>query len=245
MARIKQLPIRQRYRKALLYISFLLFPLTLYYFSPALILQGGSEGIVNGSFIVFGLMFVAALFLGRLWCGWACPAGALQEFATPINNKPAPGGRFDWIKWIVVWIPWISLIAVLAIPGYAIHLAYVLQLGDGPPWFMIYYIVIALFLGLALIFGRRGGCHYLCWMAPFMIIGRKIRNVFRWPALRLRAASDKCIDCRRCSRECVMGLDVNGLVRDGDMEHAECVLCGSCVDNCPKQVIRYSFSSGK
>ncbi|MFL7809385.1 MAG: 4Fe-4S binding protein, partial [Anaerolineae bacterium] len=74
MPRIKQLPRRQRVRKALLYLSLLLFPATLYYFSPALILQGASEGVVNGSMLVFGLMFVAALFVGRAWCGWACPA---------------------------------------------------------------------------------------------------------------------------------------------------------------------------
>jgi ferredoxin-type protein NapH len=34
-----------------------------------------AKGIVNGSFISFTLMFLSALFLGRLWCGWACPAG--------------------------------------------------------------------------------------------------------------------------------------------------------------------------
>lgn len=78
MVKVKQLPRRQRVRKALLFVSFLLFPVTLYYFSPALILQGASEGVINGSFIVFGLMFLSALSVGRLWCGWACPAGALQ-----------------------------------------------------------------------------------------------------------------------------------------------------------------------
>ncbi|MGC9357108.1 MAG: 4Fe-4S binding protein, partial [Anaerolineae bacterium] len=78
MTKIKQLPTRQRIRKGLLFLSLLLFPITLYYFSPALIIQGASEGVINGSFIVFGLMLLGALFVGRLWCGWACPAGALQ-----------------------------------------------------------------------------------------------------------------------------------------------------------------------
>ena len=250
MTKVKQLPLRQRIRKALLFVSLLLFPLTLYYFSPMLIIQGASEGIINGSFIVFGLMFLSALFLGRLWCGWACPAGALHEFGAPINNKQVPGGKWDWIKW-GIWIPWIGIIAVMAIQagGYqAVNPFFQLEGGltvlqePPPPWFMIYYIIIAIFLTLAIVVGRRAGCHYICWMAPFMIIGRKVRNLFKWPALCLRVEPDKCIDCKRCTRDCPMSLDVNGMVNMGDMEHNECILCGTCVDNCPEDVIHYSFS---
>ncbi len=114
-----------------LFVSLLLFPVTLYYFSPALILQGASEGIINASFIVFALMFLSALFVGRLWCGWACPAGALQECGQPINNKPTPGGKFNWIKW-AIWIPWIGLIVALAVGagGYrAVEPLYQLETG--------------------------------------------------------------------------------------------------------------------
>ncbi len=85
MAKVKivQLPLRQRTRKALLLVSFLLLPITLYYFSPALILNGAADGVVNASLIVFATMFVASLFVDRLWCGWACPVGGLQEVASP------------------------------------------------------------------------------------------------------------------------------------------------------------------
>jgi ferredoxin-type protein NapH len=255
MIKVKQLPTRQRVRKALLFVSLLLFPATLYYFSPMLILQGASEGIINGSMIVFGLMFLSALFVGRLWCGWACPAGAVQEFGKPINNKRTPGGKFNWVKW-VIWIPWIGLIIALAIGAGGFHsvnpflqletgvtLALPLD-GGGPPWFMIYYIIIALFLGLALAFGRRAGCHTVCWMAPFMIIGRWIRNRVRWPSLRLQAEVDRCTDCLTCIRNCPMSLDVNGMVQRADMEDDECILCGNCVDRCPKDAIRFSFSAG-
>jgi hypothetical protein len=171
MVKVKQLPTRQRIRKALLFVSLLLFPVTLYYFSPVMILESASQGIINASFIVFGLMFVAALFVGRLWCGWACPAGALQEFGSPINDRLALGGKFNWIKW-AIWIPWIGLIAVLVIQAGGYHtvdpfhnfeggvtLTQPIEPG-GPPWYMIYYIIILLFLGLAVAFGRRAGCHF-------------------------------------------------------------------------------------
>ena len=43
---------RQNLRKLLLMISMLLFPITIWYMSPYLIIQGAMEGIVSGSFIV-------------------------------------------------------------------------------------------------------------------------------------------------------------------------------------------------
>lgn len=247
--KIRQLPLRQRIRQALLLISLLIFPATLYYFSPYLIIMGASEGIVAGSMIVFGLMFLSALFVGRLWCGWFCPAGAVQAIAMPVNNRRT-SPKINWIKW-AIWIPWLgAIITVTVMAGGFRSVQPLYQLESGitllqPGWFMIYYIVLFLLVVLAIAVGRRGACHTICWMAPFMIIGRRIRNLARWPSLRLKADADQCIDCKRCTRDCPMSLEVNGMVRAGDMEHSECILCGNCVDTCPKDVIRYRFSGGR
>ena len=198
MAKFKQKPTRQRLRSALLLFSLLLFPITLNYFSPYLIIMGASQGVINGSFIVFGGMFFVSLFVGRLWCGWVCPAGALGEVSQTINNKPVNGRKIDWIKW-AIWLPWIALIAVIAIGagGYkSVDFLYGTVNGisvagdsDRPIVFayVIYYGVIFLFTVLSLTVGRRAGCHTVCWMAPFMIIGRKISNWLHLPALRLLA----------------------------------------------------------
>jgi ferredoxin len=78
-------------------------------------------------------------------------------------------------------------------------------------------------------------------MAPFMIAGRKLRNLGRWPALQLAADSPSCERCGTCNAECPMGLDVVGMVASPTMEHSECVLCGTCADTCPNDVISYSF----
>lgn len=246
----KQVSRRQRTRKALLTGSLLFFPVILYYFSPALIIQSAAEGLVNGSLIVFGAMFLASLFVGRLWCGWACPAGALQEVCTSVNNGPFKTGRRDWIKWLI-WTPWIALIAVMALRagGYQrVDFFYETQAGLSVtdwPSYVVYFVVTGLFVALAWLAGRRGGCHTVCWMAPFMILGRTIRNAVRWPALRLVADPARCGDCKTCTTHCPMSLDVNHLVHAGSMEHRECILCGTCVDGCPKDVIRYSFRAGQ
>lgn len=253
---VKQLPARQRIRKALIILAFLSFPVTMNYLSPYVIIDGASQGIVNGSLVVFVLMLLSALFLGRLWCGWVCPAAGLQEMVEPVNRKAVNGRRVDWIKW-AIWIPWITIIAWAAVQAGGYHRVDLLldtQNGisvAGSPdrpiiiSYIIYYGVIALIFGLAAFVGRRGFCHTACWMAPFMMLGRWLRNRFAWPSLRLAADSGSCTDCKTCTRGCPMSLDVNAMVQAGKMEHSECVLCGTCIDNCPAKAIRYTFSAGK
>jgi len=253
---LHQLPIRQRIRKALLIITFLSFPITMNYFSPYVIIDGASNGILNGSVVMFALMFISSLFFGRLWCGWACPASGLQEFVEPVNYKPVRSRKVILLKWLI-WVPWISIIIGLLLNAGGYHKIDLLldtQQGisvagaqDRPIIiaYIIYYGVIGVFFGLAVVVGRRAGCHAICWMAPFMMIGRWIRNRLGWPSLRLVADASACADCKKCTSNCPMSLDVNGMVRQNAMEHSECILCGTCVDNCTKKVIRYSFSSGK
>jgi len=144
----------------------------------------------------------------------------------------------------------LGIIAAMAISagGYRkvdvlFHLETGISLTD-PFNYIIYIIVLVLFLALSFLAGRRAGCHYICWMAPFMILGRKIRNIFKWPALRLKADNAKCISCQTCTKNCPKSIEVHDNVQSGSMEHAECVLCGTCVDGCPQGVIDYSFSAG-
>jgi len=226
------------------------------FFSPYVIIDGAINGVVNGSLVMFGLMFVAALFLGRAWCGWVCPGAGMAEIAEPLNNRPVNPAKINWIKWLI-WIPWVTIIVVLAVSsgGYqTVDLLYHTQNGisvAGSPErpilfaYLIYYIVIGLFIGLAILVGRRAGCHTICWMAPFMILGRWLRNRFTWPSLRLVAEFSACADCKTCTSNCPMSLNVNQMVQRGIMENADCILCGTCVDNCSKKAIRYSFSAGK
>ncbi len=247
---VRQLPTRQRIRKALIILAFLSFPITMNFLSPYVIIDGAMNGIVNGSLIMFGLMFLSSLFLGRAWCGWVCPGGGMQEIVEPLNRKAVNPRKTDWIKWLI-WIPWITIIvwSVIQAGGYnSINFLHLTESGisiDEPMKYIMYYMVVGIFLALAIIFGRRAGCHTICWMAPFMIIGRWIRNRFAWPSLRLVSDASVCSDCQTCTRNCPMSLDVNGMVKTQKMEHSECILCGTCVDNCSKDAIHFSFSSGK
>ena len=235
---------RQKIRLGIILFSFFLFPVTFYYLSPYLIVQATSEGIINGSFIVFSLLFLSSLVLGRAFCGWVCPAAGCQETISRVREKRVLLG--NWIKWII-WIPWISVIIILAVQnsGYdKIDFFYQTTFGFSVSniYSAITYVFVLLLIALpSFIVGKRSFCHHICWMAPFMIVGRKIRNVCNWPALRLVADNDQCTQCQTCTNHCPMSLPVSEMVETNKMENTECVLCGSCIDGCPHSVIHYQI----
>jgi len=238
---------RQRVRKASIIFSFVLLPVTFAYISCPIIIEGASKGIITGGLIVFILLFMSSLFLGRLWCGWLCPGGGLQEIYFDINNKKVNIGRLNWFKYLIfIVIIFIPLISAIRSAGGLTTIDFFYYTDHGisiakPGAYTIFLVQITFFTIFAIFAGKRGFCHYFCPIAVIMIIGRKIRNLIHWPALHLSADTDLCTDCKKCSKNCPMGLDVNIMVQQGSMENTECILCGSCVDICPKQAISYAL----
>lgn len=238
---------RQRVRRALLLFSFLLFPITINYYSPYLILQGSMEGVLAGSGLVFSGQFLCSIVFGRLFCGWLCPAGALQEACTGIVDRPVK----QWARYLkyVVWVPWLgAIVAGFAAAG-GIRRVEPLYYTDGgisvsaPANYMIYFGVILLLVVLALTVGRRGACHSVCWMAPFMVLGSAVGRVVHVPVLQMKPVQQGCISCKACDKACPMSLPVQSMVQQGDMQHMECILCGNCADACPGQIIAMGFKA--
>lgn len=239
---------RQKLRKLLLILSLLLFPVTLYYFSPALIINGALNGIINGSFIVFMLMFLLAIPFGRLFCGYLCPAGGLQECAFAVNDNYPKQGWKNRIKY-VIWAVWIAAVIICYILGdeiTAVDFFFETEGGisvTNVQSYIIYYGIILLVFVPAVLFGKRVFCHYFCWMAPFMVLGTKLRRVLHLPGLHIRVKNQSaCISCGKCDRECPMGVKVTAAVAEGYVKSMECIQCGACVDGCPKDVLAYSLA---
>jgi polyferredoxin len=235
---------RQKIRKSLTLISFLLFPATFYYLSPYLIVAGTLEGIITGSFIFFALLLISSLIFGRAFCGWVCPAGGIQDVIIEIKGRRVKRGNI--IKWLI-WVPWITIIVMFAIRngGYRevdpfYRTTYGFSIGNVYA-LITYLLVLTLIVVPSFLIGRRSFCHSICWMAPFMIIGRKLRNLTGYFSLGLSSLPDKCISCSTCTTNCPMSLPVGEMVKRGKMEHPECILCGNCADNCKSKAIKFGF----
>lgn len=235
---------RQILRRRISYISFFLFPATFVYFSPYVIVDASAKGIICGSFFMFILLFIGSLFLGRAFCSWVCPLGGAQEILSPLQNKIAIKGNI--IKWLI-WFPWIIAIVVVAIRhgGYQeidplFRTNHGFSLGSiytGIAYVAVLFLLIVSFFTV----GRRSFCRHICWIAPFMILGRRIQNFLIIPSLKLVKTDNACIDCNRCTKNCLMGLDVENMIKANAMENSECILCGNCVDVCRKECIRLTF----
>lgn len=236
---------RQKIRKLLLTVSLLLFPITLYYFSPALIINAALSGIINGSFIVFALMLLLSIPFGRLFCAYLCPAGGLQECAFAINDRKPKQGWKNNIKY-VIWGIWMSAVIFCYINSgkiTAIDFLYETENGISVmsiQSYIIYYGIVCLIFIPSVLFGKRVFCHYFCWMAPFMALGTKLRRLAHLPGLHIRVREESsCISCGKCSKSCPMGIDVANDIKNGGIKSAECIQCGACIDNCPRKVLDY------
>ena len=238
---------RQGVRKLLITISLLLFPITLYYFSPALIINAGLKGVINGSFIVFAMMFLLSMPFGRLFCAYLCPAGGLQECAFAINDKKPKQGWRNYIKY-VIWCIWLGAVVFSYFgSGKIVKIDFFFETENGISVssiqsYIIYYGIVCLIFIPSVLFGKRVFCHYFCWMAPFMVLGTKIRRVLHLPGVHIKTGEkNRCISCGKCNQVCPMGIDVVHEVKNASIRNSECIQCGACIDNCPKTILSYGM----
>ena len=241
---------RQSIRKAVIIGMFFTFPITIAWMSPAMpIIYGLFGGIVVGSVLVFLFLFFSAMFLGRVFCGFVCPGGGLSECLMRIYDKKMKHTKLRVIKYIVWGFLVVATIASFAWSGGINEVDFFAGLENGwifliaPYRYAIYFGVLLGALTFAIFLGKRSFCQCACWIAPFMIIGMKVSDWLKLPRLHLKAEKESCIGCKQCSKLCPMSLDVQAMVEAPDMKHVECILCGECVDICPKKAISYTFKN--
>lgn len=232
-------------RKRIQLISLLLFPITMYYFSPYVIMMGLSEQIITGSFVLFFGLMLVSVFSSHLFCSTLCPVGALQDIMITHKRKPIKSLKLGISKWVVFFIWFAALVMIIFNFGMPKEVDVFYQTDHGISisqsfGYIIYYAVLGIFMILALTFGNRGGCHTVCWMAPFMIIGSRIG---RWLHLPYWGLSSKqgCINCSQCSKACPMSLDVNQMVQENKTYNTNCISCKECVQACPKKILEIKW----
>ncbi len=241
---MKKTKSRQNIRKALVFGMFLLFPVIINYLSPAVILMGASEGIITGSAILFGLLFLSSLFFGRAWCGWVCTASGLHQACTAVTDRKAKTGWGNVLRFII-WLVWLAMIILTFVRAGGVRGVDPLYMTENGISFLgsemiifVYLIVVIMAFVMVLIWGNRALCKYLCWMAPFMIIGNKIRYALKIPGVYLKPKKDLCIQCKKCTTVCPMDIDVEAMVQKENCQHNECIMCLQCADVCPKGAIK-------
>ncbi len=235
---------RQKIRRIILYSSLFLFPVTMNYLSPYISIDGAFAGVLSGSAMMFVVLFLSGIFFGRAWCGWVCPAGGVAEVCQTVNPKPVNIKRLRIVRYSIfaVWFGVLVTGFVLAggIKGVdPLRLTERYVSVDEPLKYIMYYLVLGSFFVLDLALGRRGACHSICWMSPFLSAGMAVGRILHLPQMRIKAKPEQCIDCKKCNNKCPMSIDVNAAVKTGSVKSYDCILCGECVNACPKDVLSY------
>jgi len=173
----------------------------------------------------FLLIILLSAFLGRVFCGYSCPIGAVQEL---LYRLPLPkikkGG-----KWLFMGIRWAFLLAVV-IAGVLSGLSILNYVGAGSffgldvgSW--TFYVFAALLL--ISVFFYRPFCRIFCPIGALMALFGLIRG-YRYER------NDKCVDCGMCEKACPT--DEAG----ANEKKMECYVCGRCDEACNFQALEYS-----
>lgn len=213
-------------------LGFLIFSPVMPYQFQQLVLR--DEAGLGGP-LVFGVIglfvtFLLTLAVGRVFCGYLCPVGTIQELAylVPVPKiVPRQKVLFMAVRALVLIVFLIlalgSFVSLLALLG--IHDFFHLLLTTGAVIFLAIVLLSTAFY--------RPFCRLVC---PY---GALLSPAAAASLFRLHR-TDACINCRKCEKAC----PADEAKRDD--RKAECYLCGRCTDVCPAEgALQYGRAGGK
>ena len=206
-------------------------PMLPFQFQEILIPNGGGKG--PGFLLpLIGLLVivVSSSALGRTFCGYSCPVGALQELMYRI---PVPKLRWGK-KWILLVFRW-AFLAAMIVSGLLFGVSFLYYLGGSSffrldPFGWPFYVFA--FLAVLSLFYYRPICRIFCPVGALMSLSALIRGA------RFRR-NENCTDCGKCERACPV--DEAG----PDDLKLECYACNRCREACPFDALDYTFGKGR
>lgn len=199
--------------------------------------------------LVLAIFPLFGFLTGRLFCGWACPEGALFElsdfltlkllgrrglYAKKLNDPDIKtGGRGVYFAISLLSAIVIPICGGIALTGYFVAPQTIWR--QIISWNFTFgvkagIIGVSIYMLITSIFVRHVLCRFICaaglmqmlfgWVGPF--------------SLRLNmdiARADECTNCKGCDKACFMNVTPRSNKRD-----ISCVNCGACIVACNKEL---------
>lgn len=186
------------------------------------------------SFILLGIVLGLTAVFGRVFCGFFCPLGTLQEWIRALAKKMGIKNEIELPKNIDRWARYIKYGVLLVIiyfswkVGDLVFRNYdpynaLMHLGNEFEEKPVGYSILGLVL-LSSLFVKNWWCRYFCPLGAFLAIFRKISP------FKLKRNENTCINCNACNRTCIAGLEIES---QAEIKSADCVSCLRCVSSCP------------
>lgn len=178
--------------------------------------------------------------LGKVWCGWICHLGALQEFLfLPGKIKILQSERAQIIMRIIRIVLLAMLIVQIIITKTNLYklidpfkVAFNLHSSNTIGW------VLLVLLLLSSVFIYRPFCKAIC---P---IGLVLGWISKIPGASILSPQNDCVSCRVCNNSC----NINAITNDekiSKLDNQECIACGNCISDCKKGSMLFVRNSKK
>lgn len=215
-----------------------------------------SHDVYGISFMVF-LMILLAMVFGRIFCGWICPLGFVNELLSlKILKKKEEMDKINpilfpdhgWRYCLLFFLLGSSLFSlqilgyfdpiILMIRSFSLflfpyisHFLYLsgLDRGENGIHFTQSFLMGTLFIAILALNGiyPRFWCRNLCPLGSLFII------MGHFSPIRLKRQGG-CVDCNRCVLHC----PGRNYPKDADKwQKDNCLLCGNCVESCPEKAL--------
>jgi polyferredoxin len=186
-----------------------------------------------GAILGGAVVLLLTLFLGRVFCGYVCPLGTLQEYLAGLRR-----GRFSEKlsprvhKWLI-GVKYLVLMVTLELAWAGLQRVYlpfcpVYSLAH-PAGIALGGAVVLAFIVFAGWWVERGFCRYLCPFGAlqglFVALGNRL-HLHRW---RIRRGYVGSLKCRNCPNYCPLGIDLG---EQEEITSPECIVCGRCIRQC-------------
>ncbi len=198
-----------------------------------------SHGVFFPAFIaMFAAMIIPNLIGKKLYCGWVCPLGALQEL---VNKVPF---RYRWrqfnftafnsVRMFLLVMFFLTLFLVSEQIG-VYNIYQPINFFELLHWSIdTLFVVMLVVLVIASLVIYRPFCHLICpigalaWLSGFVAPGK------------IRVDHARCDDCMECVEKSPCAA-ISKLIDETTVAAPDCTSCGECLNTCPRDAIKFSF----
>jgi polyferredoxin len=170
--------------------------------------------------LIVGFTLVTTLLWGRVFCGFLCPFGALQDLIDRVVPKRFKRALPQRVHDRALWVKY-GLLAVIVLPALAGSQRSLYQYFEpfGTVFFLspspLFWSIAVAFL-LASVIIPRFYCRYACPLGAALALGSLL-------SLRRIGRVEQCNHCKVCEQKCP-----TGAIRGPEIDFKECVRCNTC-----------------
>ena len=217
-------------------------------------LTGKGLALATTTGVIILLLLVTSFFIGPIFCGRFCVAGAIPEYLSRIipdklkinwqkNINPTPV-RYGMLAGFIL-APFLGTSVTCAFCNYSLLQTIILGVTSFDFAVLSSASILVGFFWLivlgAFAKGGRGYCSYICPVGATQsfihFIGAKLGFTYK-----LKYSKEKCVSCKLCVKDCPMGALQ---IKDDKLDYNihDCITCNQCKHSCPKGAI--TFGRGK